>query len=230
MSTKTLRRLHRWIGLICALSLMGSAGSGLLHTAMTYLQAPPPRPQPAAALDLSTAQLAPSALLSVFDGNQTAIRSCTLCQIDGENYYQVLTTDSPVPRYFRLSDGEEVADADQRYALQIARQYAPQAELRYERRLDQFDSEYIVIYRLLPVHLIHVDDDQGTRFYVSTQTASIARHTNNLRQIESASFSLVHKWMFIPWKPARDLALGSFTLLSFLIALSGVVLFFKTRR
>jgi hypothetical protein len=229
MKVFKLRRIHRWIGLICALSLMGSASSGILHTVMTYLQDPPPRAQPAAVLDISKIQHSPADLLKMAGIGEQMVRSCSLCVIEGKNYYQIIGKDSPIPRYYDVETGKEDPNADQRYALEIARNLIPDGQLSYEKRLDTYDAEYIVIYRLLPVHLVRVADDKGTRLYVSTQTGSVARYTDNMKQFESNVFGRIHKWTFIKSKPLRDFLLTSFTLLSFVTAVLGIILFFKTR-
>ena len=40
------RKAHRWLGLLFSLSILTSAGSGILHNVMTYTQTPPPPARP----------------------------------------------------------------------------------------------------------------------------------------------------------------------------------------
>jgi uncharacterized iron-regulated membrane protein len=46
MSTKTLRQLHRWLGLAFSLSALLASFSGVLHQVMTWTQDPPPKAIP----------------------------------------------------------------------------------------------------------------------------------------------------------------------------------------
>jgi hypothetical protein len=228
MKPSTLRALHRWIGLACALTVLLATGSGILHVVMTWTQSPPPRPAPADAFAPAAIAFPASALPA-----DIRARSLQIRLLDGEPWYQISTTNGP--RYFSAADGREDPDLDARLAFDIARRHLASAALppdafTYARRLDAFDREYIGIFRLLPVHRIDVADGRGTRLYVSTQTGGVARHTDDRRQFEANIFSNLHKYAFIPHKPTRDAILVVVTALAFLASLAGIALFFATRR
>jgi hypothetical protein len=229
-SPTTLRRLHRWIGLACSLTVMLAAGSGLLHVVMTWTQPAPPRPEPAGSFSPSDA-ITPIASLPA---DLAPLRSVQLVTIADQPWYQAFPVKG-APRYFSARDGHEEPELATTHALDIARRHLGSAGLEptafaYTRRLDSFDDEYIAIFRLLPVHRIDVADGRGTRLYVSTVTGSVARATDDGRQFEANLFSLFHKYSFIPNKAARDITLVGFTALAFLASLAGLALFFATRR
>lgn len=230
MSPATLRRLHRWIGLACSLTVLLAAGSGLLHVVMTWTQPPPPRPQSAESFSPGVAPF-PIASLPA----DLALRSLQIAFIHHEPWYQVVpATAGASPRYFSALDGREDPALETVHALEIARRHlanagVPAEAFAYTRRLDAYDGEYIAIFRHLPVHRVDVADGRGTRLYVSTATNAVARHTDNGRQFEANLFSLFHKYSFIPHKTTRDLLLVTFTALAFLASLAGLVLFFVTR-
>jgi hypothetical protein len=231
MKPSTLRRLHRWVGLACALTVLAASGSGVIHTAMTWTQSPPPRPQPSATIDPAALRLTPAeAIARLGADSDGAVRTLTVCLIAGQPWYQALIGNSIVPRYINAVDGRLDPQADATYAAEIASRHLGGTKVRWMRRLDAYDNEYIAIFRLLPVHRIEADDGQGTRLYVNTLTGSVARHTDNGRQLEANIFSLVHKYGFISSKPWRDGLLVGFTSLAFLTSLAGLVLFFATRR
>jgi hypothetical protein len=230
MKTSTLRRLHRWIGLACALTVLAASGSGILHTVMTWTQPPPPRPQPVAAIDAAALRIAPADALARLGPAARPVRSLLLCMIGGQPWYQVLAGDSLVPRYLSAVDGHEDAAQDNAYAAEIATRHLGGQSVKWTRRLDAYDGEYLTIFRLLPVHQLEADDDAHTRLYVSTLTGSVARHTDDSRQLEANIFSLVHKYGFISSKPWRDGLLVGFTALAFFTSLVGIALFFVTRR
>lgn len=230
MSPLLLRRLHRWIGLACAVTVLAATGSGILHVVMTWTQSPPPRPQPSGVIDAASVRVAPAEAVARLGGRDLTVQSLSLRTIGGEPWYQVLAAGSPVPRYVNAVDGREDGGADQRYAVEIASRQFGSFPVRWTRRLDAFDYEYISIFRLLPVHRIDVGDGQGTRLYVSTQTGSVARLTSDSRQFEANIFSWFHKYSFIRHKGWRDGMLVAFTSIAFLASLAGIALFFATRR
>ncbi len=232
MKLSTIRRLHRWVGLACALTVLAASGSGILHVVMTWTQPPPPRALPAA--DIDPAALPPA--LRGPDGSSlfTSVQSVALRPVAGEPLWQVFADGEREPRYFH-ADGRPAPDADTAYALDIARRHLgstglPAEAFTHTRVLTSYDSEYIVIFRLLPVHRVDVADGRGTRLYVSTLTGSVARHTDDRRQFEARVFSNLHKYAFIPHKGLRDGLLVGFTALAFLTSLGGVALFVATAR
>lgn len=193
---------------------------------MTWTQSPPPPPAPVEGFTPGTITFPVSDLPA-----DLLIRSIQIRMLESEAWYQIFTPEGP--RYFSANDGREDTQLDTRLAFYIARRHLPAIDagaFTYSRRLDHFDREYIGIFRLLPVHRIDVADGRGTRLYVSTQTGSIARHTDNRRQFEANVFGNLHKYSFIRHKPTRDAVLVTFTSLAFFASLGGVILFFVTRR
>lgn len=227
MKPTTLRRLHRWTGLACALGLLMASSSGILHVVMTWTQSAPPPARPAETIKGADLQVSPAEALERLGGEPAA--SVSLRMIGGEPWWQVLRPGSPVPLYVSARDGREDADQDAAYAAEIASRHLGGSTARWSRRLDAFDREYIPIFRLLPVHRVEVDDGKGTRLYVSTLTGSVARHTDNRRQREANLFSLLHKYQFIPVKAWRDGLLVAVTSLMFATSVGGIMLFFITR-
>lgn len=228
MKPITLRRLHRWTGLACALGLLMASFSGILHVIITWTQSAPPPAQPAETIKGADLQVSAAEALERLGGEPAA--SVSLRIIGGEPWWQVLRPGSSVPLYVSARDGREDAEQDAAYAAEIASRYLGGAAVRWSRRLDTFDREYIPIFRLLPVHRVDVDDSKGTRLYVSTLTGSVARHTDDRRQLEANLFSLFHKYQFIPVKAWRDGLLVAVTAAMFATALGGIILFFTTRK
>jgi hypothetical protein len=175
-------------------------------------------------------RIAPDEAVERLGGRDLAVQALSLRTIGGEPWYQVVAAGSPLPRYLNAIDGREDPQADQSYAAEIASRSLGGVPVRWVRRLDAYDSEYIVIFRLLPVHRVEVDDEDHTRLYVSTLTGSVARLTSDSSQFEANVFSLFHKYAFIHHKGWRDGLLVAFTSLAFLTSLAGIALFVVTRR
>ena len=218
-----LRTFHRWHGLAMSLIVIMSASSGLLHTWMARHQSPPPPARPVGAIDVTKVAFAPSSLPG-------PVAAVSLRMIGGTPWWQVTPPAPAAVRWFDAGDGHEDVTADARYAAEIAQRALGGQAVRQTAYLTAYDDEYIAIFRLLPVYLFISDDALHTRVYVSTLTGSVTRLTDDAKQVEANTFSLLHKWMFIHNRDLRDwllmLAMSSIIAL----ALSGVVLFWRTRR
>ena len=83
---------------------------------------------------------------------------------------------------------------------------------------------------MLPVYRFDADDERGTRVYVSTLTGSVTRATDDAKQREATIFTVFHKWMFIKNREVRDWALMTAMAGLIALAVSGLVLFWQTRR
>ncbi len=218
-----LRTFHRWHGLAMSLIVIMSASSGLLHTWMARHQSPPPPARPAGAIDLTAVNYAPALL----PGPAAAV---SLRLIGGMPWWQV-TPPGPGPlRWFDAGDGHEDVTADARYAAEIAQRALSGGAVRQTAYLTAYDEEYIAIFRLLPVYLFTSNDALHTRVYVSTLTGSVTRLTDDAKQVEANTFSLLHKWMFIRNRDLRDWLLMVAMCSISVLACTGVVLFWRSRR
>jgi hypothetical protein len=195
---------------------------------MTWTQSAPPPPAPAGAIDPTQVRLSPAEAFARLDPATGPVAALSLRVIGGEPWWQFLAGSPATPRYVSAVDGRVDPAQDATYAAEIAARYLGGRPVRWTRRVDAYDREYIPIFRLLPVHRVDANDERGTRLYVSTLTGSVARHTDNGRQREADLFSILHKYQFIPVKAWRDGLLVTVTALMFTTALGGIGLFFLT--
>lgn len=229
MRPLTLRRFHRWHGLAMTLIIVMASGSGILHTVMTWVQTPPPPPRPAAVIDLSAVNAGPDAIAAALP-EAAAPTAVGLRHVDGRPLWQVFCQGRSTPLYVDTANGALVEDADRAYARNIASTHLGREDLDDGDLVTSFDNEYLTIFRILPVWRFRASDDRGTRVYVSTLTGSVTRHTDDWKQIEANAFTYLHKWNFISNKRLRDAALVTANLALIALALSGLWLFWRTRR
>jgi hypothetical protein len=221
------RKAHRWLGLIFSLSILTSAGSGILHNVMTYTQTPPPPARPSGGgLAAEIIQIPVTEAIAKLPNKDA--QAINLRGIHGEPWYQIFTGSGDQPVYVSAMDGRIDPLEDGRYAAQIASAFLGGAKVRKAEYLTAFDNEYINIFRVLPVYRFDSDDALRSRVYVSTTTGSVTRHTDDKRQFEANIFTNLHKLGFIPNKLARDVILTVLTLGAFIVACLGIVLFFLT--
>lgn len=228
MSKQTLRKAHRWLGLLFSVSILMAAGSGVIHNVMTRTQPPPPPALPTGTLDASLIRLGVAEAVEKLPGEARAVTAVNVRGIGGSPWYQVYSQNGGAAHYVSAVDGRVDPGQDEAYAAEIASRFLAGAAVRKTARLTAFDSEYLNIFRILPVYRFDLDDERRTRVYVSTATGSVTRHTDDGRQLEARIFTNFHKLGFIPDKNTRDLVLTALTTATCIVALLGVALFFAT--
>lgn len=231
MNKQLIRKAHRWLGLLFSLTILMSAGSGVIHNVMTRTQAPPPSARPSGnGLDVSQIKLSVSdAAIKLPDAAQ-GIAAVNVRSIGGQPWYQIYTKTNRAAQYVSALDGRVDPAQDEVYAAEIATTFLGGASVKRTDFLTAFNSEYINIFRLLPVYRFDTEDALHTRVYVSTTTGSVTRHTDDQRQWEANVFTNFHKLGFIPNKDLRDLVLTLLTAATCVVSLLGVALFFMTSR
>ena len=222
---RIIRKLHRYVGLIFSLTILMSSGSGVIHILMTRTQAPPPTARPSgASLDLSLIRTTPAEAFPEVNPSAINIRN-----ISGQPHYQAFIPGQQGFTYINAVTGKKNPDADAVYAKEIASGFLASGDVRQTDFLTLFNSEYINIFRILPVYRFDIQDGRGTRVYVSTTTGSVTRHTDDQKQFEASIFTNFHKLGFIPNKEIRDWLLVTITAATFLISVLGIILFLLTR-
>ncbi len=242
MNSRLIRKLHRWLGLLFSVSVLIASGSGVLHNVMTRTQAPPPQAKPSGGgMDVNAIKLSVAEAVAKLGagGDPPEVLAVNLRGIGGQPWYQIytkapetqkyFTTTSGGPRYVSAVDGRVDPAMDEAYAAEIAQKFLAGAEVKKTDFLTAFNSEYINIFRILPVYRFDAGDALDTRVYVSTTTGSVTRHTDKQRQFEATIFTNFHKLGFIPNKDTRDLVLTVVNVGVFLVSCLGIALFFATR-
>ena len=230
MSSKLIRKLHRWLGLAISRSVLHASGSGVIHNVMTRTQAPPPSARPSGGgMDVNAIKLTVAEAVSKLSEPNPEVQAVNLRGIGGQPWYQIYTKASRGPQYVSAVDGRADPAQDEAYATEIAKNFLAGVEVKKTDFLTAFNTEYLNIFRILPVHRFDTGDALESRVYVSTTTGSVTRHTDKQRQFEATIFTNFHKLGFIPNKDLRDLVLTVMTFGTFLVACLGIALFFATR-
>jgi hypothetical protein len=230
MNSRLIRKLHRWLGLLFSLSVLIASGSGVLHNIMTRTQAAPPQAKPSGGgMDVTAIQISVAAAVAKLTEPKPEVQAVNLRGIGGQPWYQIYTQTSRRPQYVSAVDGRADPAMDEAYAAEIAKNFLGGAAVKKADFLTAFNSEYLNIFRILPVYRFDTGDALDTRVYVSTTTGSVTRHTDKERQFEATIFTNFHKLGFIPSKDTRDLVLTVVNIGISLVACLGIALFFATR-
>lgn len=228
ISSKRLRQIHRWVGLIFSLSILMSAGSGVLHNVMSRTQAPPPAARPAGLILPQDVKTSVEEALKHLPNPNVKLQAVSIRSISGEPWYQLFIEGEKRITYVNAKTGV-TKDMDEVYASELASGYLGGAPVTKTDYLASYNGEYINIFRILPVYRFDANDGKGTRLYVSTMTGSVTRATDDHKQFEANIFSNFHKLMFIKNKDLRDGILTLMTFGIFCVAILGIILFFMTR-
>ncbi len=224
-----LRQAHRWVGLFFSVTVLMSAGSGVLHSVMSRTQPPPPQARPGGqGLDVSRIRFSIQDALFKIDRPDFKVQAVSVRSIGGEPWYQFLGEGKTSPVYVSAQDGSLNERQDEVYASQIASEALGGKPVKKTDYLTHYNGEYIAIFRILPVYRFDAGDEKCTRLYVSTMTGSVTRATDNHKQFEANVFTYIHKFGFIANKDVRDFALVFCTGGIFVVSLLGITLFFAT--
>lgn len=230
MNKNLVRKAHRWLGLIFSLTILMSAGSGVIHNVMTRTQAPPPSARPSGqGLDVAQIKLGVAEATAKLPESAQGVSAVNVRSIGGQPWYQIYLNGSRAAQYVSAVDGRVDPAQDETYAGEIASAFLGGSKAKKTDFLTAFNNEYINIFRMLPVYRFDLEDALHTRVYVSTVTGSVTRHTDDQRQFEATIFTNFHKFGFIPNKDVRDLVLTTLTFATCVVSLLGIVLFFLTR-
>ncbi|RMB04801.1 PepSY-associated TM helix domain-containing protein [Eilatimonas milleporae] len=222
---------HQTLGLVGGLALVLWGLSGLLHPLMTTFgpqQAvfyPPQRP-----LDLTGARPLHDTLRAAGITRAAAVK---IIVSDGENLLQVTENAMEPRRYFRLSDGMELAGHDTAHAVFLARHYLGVDDpVRTIRFVKEFDDTYPWVNRLLPVYQVTFERQDDLSIHVYTETNASAAVTNRFKTVVQTGFRWFHTWSWFPtgaeW--ARVLLVALFIGALFALAVTGVMMLVLIRR
>lgn len=222
---------HRWLALVGGISLLVWGLSGLTHIAMVLFG--PQQTQfmpPTAPLTLAGAPPVSQTLAEAGITRAVAIR--TVAGPSG-SLLQV-TTDPMAPRrYFDLQQGTELPGHDRVQAAFLARHFLndqrPIAAIDFQQ---EFDAEYPLVNRLLPVWRVRFAGDDQLTAYVHTETSSIAAVNNVTKTRLQTVFRYLHTWEWVPasmdWLRVMVVALMVGSLAA--LAVNGTMMLIAIRR
>lgn len=188
---------HRWLALVGGISLLVWGLSGLTHIAMVLFG--PQQAQfmpPTAPLTLAGAPPLAQTLAEAGIGRAAAIRTVA----GQEGSLLQVTSDPMAPRrYFDVQQGTELPGHDRVQAVFLARHFLndqrPIAAIDFQQ---EFDAEYPLINRLLPVWRVRFAGDDRLTAYVHTETSSIAAVNNVTKTRLQTVFRYLHTWEWVP--------------------------------
>lgn len=226
-------KLHRKLSYFLAIPVLLWTLSGLLHPFMANWMRPeithtflPPKP-----LKPSDDLLAPSKVFQDLPG----LHQINLIEINGSPVYKVITTND-VLLFRDAKTGQELPNAEQSYAEELARTYLndQSSALVSIEKVEEFDSTYSYINRYLPAYRVTLDRPDGMQVAVDLQSGKLATFDSPSKRLFSTLFAWFHTWSFLG---ARDSLLRItvvllISLLTLTVAVTGIsnLILFKTKQ
>lgn len=226
---KNFYQLHRIVGLIALVPVIGWTLSGLSHPFMSNWFRPfipqevfKPLTQDKMQPKLSVQQ--------VMDQNHLEqIRNFSLVNFNNSTWYQVLLKDSTY-NYYSAANGKLLPKGDEAYAVYLSRFFTEDSVSSVKRITLQtkFDSEYQPINHLLPVWKVQLNRPDGMTIYVETGQSRLATFNNNTRKVMLGLFEEFHTWQFLReagGEKLRIIVLTGIVGLLFVSLLTGVIVY-----
>lgn len=250
LAKRSLQRWHRRLGLLVALSTLLFASSGLFHLVMSFRQAQQSIP-PILAVFSST-QLSAEAWRELADH---PVQKLDLVSYQGHPYWllhaapavQVAALAQEAMRATHHHEHHEnsaaggsqvlLVDASGKGHITMADLAGMQAAAYADQPLTgivdispvtQFGGEYGFQLKRLPVVKVQFSGAGNPRYYIEPATGVLAAHIKDSDAVEGWTFAYLHKWNFLDFnKNLRDALVMLFALGNILVAVMGVVLFYR---
>lgn len=219
---KTIKKIHKWIGIIIAVYVVLVSISGFVHILAHNHGAP--KQEPVYFANVVKAKMPPSEVIKNFI-LPDEITAINMRQVNDVLYYQVLSGNKV--NYFNAETGT-MADIDAIYAEQLAI-LRLKKKVKLSGHITKFDSEYGAYKNVVPVYRFDTVEGDWERVYVSTLEGRVTYYLNENSKLTTQIFRQLHMFSFIPQFP-RDIFSGIMVIGLVVVTLFGVVLFFKPKK
>lgn len=187
-TARVLVYTHRWLGIAAGLLFIVWFLSGIV---MMYARMPSLDPIER----LTRLPAIAPASIRVAPPGEGELSRFSIGSIEGRPVYRMTAGDRS--RLVFADTGDDVPPVDAEQALRIARAFAGSyAPVRYDARLLDADQWTFDVRRQMPMHRIAVEDDAGTRLYVTENGGDIVMKTTASGRRWGAMGAVMHWWYF----------------------------------
>lgn len=249
LTQKPLRRWHRRLGSLVALSTLVFASSGMFHLFMSFKQEREVFTEQIP--EIATEQIsdeawlhlgdkAPGKIDLVSDGSklywllQDAPQRSQVAVLSQEKHaeHEHHESEGPDPGFQllpaddNLSENEGIASLIHQWA--VAHSQKPLSEISQTKIISKFGGEYGFVFKRLPVVKVQFAGAGNPRYYIEPQSGILAAKVEDLDAVEGLSFAYLHKWTFADAnKDLRDVLVMLFAFANILVAVLGATMFFR---
>ncbi len=137
------------------------------------------------------------------------------------------------PYLLAADSGEHVIKSIEDFAKAKAVSLAAEGDqiVKSTTWVTQFKNEYGFIFKRLPVIKVQMQDADNTRYYIEPITGALAAKVRDIDGLEGFVFAYIHKWSFqFINKDLRDILAVLFAFGNIVVAILGLILFFRQRK
>lgn len=249
LAHQPVRRWHRRLGLLVALTTLTFAASGMFHLFMSYRQQQMANSyvQPAVQMDALSAQSwqqvatqpahrvdlvqSPSGLQWLLRNELPPARVGVMRHAEHHADHHAHSPDAPrVPPAILLPAGDNRQLPQDMLALALSQATAlsglPEKDIVQTELVTRFGGEYGFIFKRLPVVKVQFSGAGNPRYYIEPATGVLAAEVRDIDAAEGKSFAWLHKWTWLDAnKEVRDVLMMLFALGNVIVAMLGVWLF-----
>lgn len=231
MIRKNIYKWHRKISIVIAFPVLVWAASGFIHPIMSSVRPVIETQQsPQFAIDSNSLKIPPDVALR--GNNIHAFYNCRVIKLGNQFYYQVKKDTDSKPVYLSATDGKELKNGDELYAVFLANHFASGKTLDIQsvNYTTGYTSDYNSINKLLPVYRVQFKRDDGICIYVDTQQSRFSYATNSMRSFLTRAFTLLHTWSWMGnLTLLKIVVIALLMLLTFINGIIGLYIFFTTK-
>jgi hypothetical protein len=226
LAGQPLRRWHRRLGLLVALSTLLFASTGGFHLIMSFVQQRAAKPvranvfisasqlsadvwrlattHPLASIDLVTLGDKPLWLVRNAADKNAAPHAQVAVLAQEEHHHHGHHEDAavatPAPVNLLAADGAAEKSPEDIVAMARiqATSYAqkPLAEITHAELVEKFGGEYGFVFKRLPVVKVQFKGADNPRYYIEPVSGELAVQMRDVDALEGWSFAYLHKWEF----------------------------------
>ncbi len=256
LADKPMRQWHRHLGLVVSLSALIFASSGLFHLIMSYQQHKTKiilaeKSVSINQLDIGVWQKVVSNPLAKLDlinhdshwywhvlplssdsENQMPISQVAALAKHAEHHERADIHKKATPYLLTAESSlkETTIQSIEDFAIAKALSATPSnaREIESTEWITQFKNEYGFIFKRLPVIKVQMKDDSHTRYYIEPVTGALSAKVRDVDGLEGFVFAYLHKWSFdFINKNLRDILVSLFALGNMIVAMMGLIMFYK---
>lgn len=231
MIRKNIYKWHRQLSIIIAFPVLIWAISGLIHPVMSNIRPniATQRP-PQFAIDSNSLKVPLD--IALRENGMNVFYNCRIIQLNNQFYYQVKKSVDAVPVYLSATDGKELQNGDELYAVFLANNFASGKKLDVQsvKYVTDFTSDYNRINKLLPVYRVKFKRSDGICIYVDTQQSRFSYATNDTRSFLTRAFTFLHTWSWMGSLTLLKIIIMSLLMLfTFMTSIIGIYIFFTSK-
>jgi len=156
----------------------------------------------------------------------------SLALIDEQVHYRIPSRNGVA--FYHAQTGKPLAGGEEKFARQLACEFSgyPAGAIEKTEFIPKFRKDYGFIFKRLPVHRVHYQDQAIWHDTVDTEDAHLAMRTTPARLVEALTFTYLHKFHFLDFagRNTRDIVTAIAVCSIMLTVFFGLLIALKRRR